>query len=68
MTPLHWAVENNHVNVATIIINNGAEIDVIDKVSLVIRLYNYSYNYNLNYIFYLSTRNMKYVESMNLCN
>ena len=34
------ALENNHVNVATIIINNGAEIDVIEKVSLVIRLSN----------------------------
>ena len=33
MTPLHWATEKGHLPVVELLIKNGADINVDDKVS-----------------------------------
>lgn len=33
MSPLHFAADNGQENVATILINNGADINALDKVT-----------------------------------
>ena len=34
MTPLHWACEHNHVEIAKILLRAGARLDVKSKVRL----------------------------------
>ena len=38
MTPLHWAAYNGHTAAIEMLINKGADINAVDKVSICIYL------------------------------
>ncbi len=33
MTALHWAANNGHLDIATLLINNGCDMNIADDVS-----------------------------------
>ena len=53
-TPLSWACENGHSDVAQLLINRGASFDVTDDVSLY--LYIYNLNSASNFVIYFTVR------------